>query len=172
MPQTFNEWLSLYTAVITTGLLVAIIVILWKIVKSKNATIELLKERVEFWKEQNVSVVHQINEALRKEMKELAKNHKNSNEDIKKKVEEINELKTTILQLRDRTENQTKVSRFNTYVPLEFRTPTPPSLPRITLGDGKNIVLQYPSEKELEKQLAEGEKAIDEFYRVLISGDS
>lgn len=46
MLEIVKEWLPVYTATVTTGLLLAALIILRDVVKSKNATIETLKGQV------------------------------------------------------------------------------------------------------------------------------
>lgn len=74
MIDGLTEWLPIYNALITSGLLVAVIVLLRYIVKSKNATIETLREQVRWWESQSSKAVHELNEALRKEIEELRRN--------------------------------------------------------------------------------------------------
>lgn len=165
MLETLNQWLPIYTAAITTGLLVVIIVVLRQIVNSKNATIELLKERVEFWKEQNVSVVHQINEALRKEYKELYKEYI----EYKKQQEEmVNEFKSKISQLTERLENPEDVSQwnnFNTLMSGEFYTPPPLPAPTFKVDENGNVVMHINAEAH-NRKLAEGRKALAEYRKL------
>jgi hypothetical protein len=74
--ETLNKWLPIYTALITTGLLAAIITILRNVVSSKDATIETLKSQIEWLQTQTVEAVHARNKALMEEIEALDKQRK------------------------------------------------------------------------------------------------
>ncbi len=125
MLETLNQWLPLYTAAISTGLLGAIIVFLWYVLKAKDATIETLERQVEYWKDRSVAVVHQMNEALRKEIAELNKKAANESEQYKKT---IHELRTTIRELRAKVETpdgHDALDKINNLLTMTYFTPPP-----------------------------------------------
>ena len=125
MLETLNQWLPLYTAAISTGLLVAIIMILWQVVRSKNATIETLERQVKYWRDHSVDVVHQMNEALRKEIAVLNKKAANESDQFKKS---IHELRTTVRELRAKVkapDDHYALDKINNLLTMTYYTPPP-----------------------------------------------
>ncbi len=125
MLETLNQWLPLYTAAISTGLLGAIIVFLWYVLKVKDATIETLERQVKYWRDHSIDVVHQINEALRKEIAELSKKAVDESKQYKKT---IHELRTTIRELRAKVETpdgHDALDKINNLLTMTYFTPPP-----------------------------------------------
>ncbi len=153
MLETLNQWLPLYTAAISTGLLGAIIVFLWYVLKVKDATIETLERQVEYWKDRSVAVVHQMNEALRKEIAELNKKAANESEQYKKT---IHELRTTIRELRAKVETpdgHDALDKINNFLTMTYFTPPPSAQAAEFLGHfmatPEKLIVVGPTGEEL-----------------------